>query len=137
MWNFVEKSVLTLVTYSKVACYSKQRKIPVKKLAFQIHDRDKCQIYISRTHVAAGNLFFLTPKCWWNDSTGVPRLEHNKPFCQNSWFRYYGIMQIYSSLRYVAIDFLTWDSFADTVKLRVVDRSNIQFWILWAKIHST
>ena len=24
---------------------------------FQIHDRDKCQIYISRTHVSVGNLF--------------------------------------------------------------------------------
>ena len=56
------------------------KEIPVKKLAFQIHDRDKCQIYISRTHVAAGNLFFLTPKCWWNDSTGVPWLDHSSTF---------------------------------------------------------
>ena len=36
-----------------------------EKLAFQIHDRDKCQIYISRTHVPVGNLFSslnMTPR---------------------------------------------------------------------------
>lgn len=52
--------------------------IPVKKLAFQIHDRDKCQIYISRTHVSAGNLFssslqkccFETPQVASADTRG-------------------------------------------------------------------
>ena len=48
---------------------------------FQIHDRDKCQIYISRTHVPVGNLF----------SSSVARKDttYREPSCRKHWFVYF------------------------------------------------
>ena len=48
---------------------------------FQIHDRDKCQIYISRTHVPVGNLF----------SSSVARKDttYREPSCRKHRFVYF------------------------------------------------